>query len=222
MSYKFFALNRKENYSNKRSQKLNAPRESILIHCQSTVCRDSGHFEETNRQQCDNLSRDFPTNGFKCSSPATYEHVSYMSFFFFFSLRLCFTRFLVWFFEGFKLVLIVVGSVRTFIFHNIHHRASWIMQKLQCVSNIYNSSPSHWWKLTCESRRLKITLDMRQFTWISHLITKVLFASENCPISELLLSLLFLLREYIFPLKVMQFSCQLTLLTAVCLLNEDD
>ncbi len=26
--------------------------------------------------------------------------------------------------EGFKLVLIVVGSVRPFIFHNIHHGAS--------------------------------------------------------------------------------------------------
>jgi len=141
MSYKFFALNRKENYSNKRSQKLNAPRESVLIHCQSTVCWDSGHFEETNKQQCVNLR----TNGFKCSSTATYEYVPYMSCFF--SLRLCFTRFLIWFLEGFKLVLIVVGSVRTFIFHNIHHRASWIMQKLQCVSNIYNSSPSHWWKL---------------------------------------------------------------------------
>lgn len=63
------------------------------------------------------------------------------------SLWKCITGFQGSILEGFKLVLIVVESVRTFIFYNIHHGASWIMQKLQCVSNIYNSSSSHWWKL---------------------------------------------------------------------------
>lgn len=71
-----------------------------------------------------------------------------------------------------------MGSVRTFIFHNIHHGASWIMQKLQCVSNIYNSGSSHDdGDATCESRALKITLDMRQFTWIS-LLSMIVYLWE--------------------------------------------
>ncbi len=87
----------------------------------------------------------FPTNDFQCRSSAIYEQVSYMSISLF-STGVFYkvSRLIL---EGFKLVLIVVGSVRPFIFHNIHHGASWIMQKLQCVSNIYNSSFSRWWKL---------------------------------------------------------------------------
>lgn len=93
--------------------------------------------------------RNSPTNDFKSIYSAIYEcHTVYEHFcllsLFYAGMFYKVSRLIL---EGFKLVLIVVGSVRPFIFHNIHHGASWIMQKLQCDSYIYNSSSSHWWKL---------------------------------------------------------------------------
>ncbi len=66
--------------------------------------------------------RNFPTNDFQCSSSAMYEQVSYMSISLFSAGMFYKVARLI--LEGFKLVLIVVGSVRPFIFHNIHHGAS--------------------------------------------------------------------------------------------------